>query len=793
MKTRILLLSASALAIAWAGSAWAETKSDEDSQLLETVTVTALRRNENLMKSAISASVISGEQLQVKNVVQVADLQFVAPQITVDSFGQGINFNIRGIGKGEHNSATMTGVITYRDGTPTFPGYMTEEPYYDIASVEVLRGPQGTYVGQNATGGAVFVNTNNPDIHGGYSGYVMANVGNYAEVGGQGAINIPISDTFAARIAGFVDRKDPFYEITNNGQDYRANSVMQWGAVRLSLIWKPTDRFTALFKTDWDYLDNGPFAAGPYYNMCKNFTPEDGTGSYVFPGATNVGCKSTTPNPQYTGDPLKFTANGPNRFLDKFTRNTLKLEYAFPDGTVVRSIGSYQKGNTMYETDLDGTDKGTLVSSTRARNYLWYDSVGETIWTEEINVISPSDQRITWILGAFAQSDRYSFVKPWKLTADYPAGNNPYHDPLNGQPGSPADTTLFRMQGSNPKASWALFGQVSAKLFGGLEAQAGWRWSTANNKNNLDIWNLGTPIQSIQSTKSYSFDYKASLNWTINDNNFVYGFVATGYKPGGLNTPIAAGTTTIDPFRPERIQSYETGYKGTWFDGHVRAQFDGYYYEYKHFQVSIGYPNIPYFYLELNTEKPTIMYGFEGELEAVFGNFAASTGIGWLHSALGDFWTTDPRGKTVYYLGGANFATLTCNPNSGPVYPAGWTAGNQTCFNLKGHPQTYAPELTANFNIEYRFDIGDGDAITPRLSYSYTAPQWATLFDNEAFGDKLGVRNILGAQLEWKRGEYIITAYGTNLTDSHYIAAMESNLAWGGPPRQYGLRLTKVF
>ncbi len=170
--------------------------------------VTAERRNEDLMKTPISADVISGADLQSKGVVKVDDLQFVSPAVTINKFGQGIDFNIRGIGKGEHNSQTLTGVITYRDGVPTFPGYLTEEPYYDISSVEILRGPQGTFVGQNATGGAVFANSNNPTIGGGYDGYGFAQYGNYNDTGNlQGAISIPISDTFAIRIAAL--RRNP--------------------------------------------------------------------------------------------------------------------------------------------------------------------------------------------------------------------------------------------------------------------------------------------------------------------------------------------------------------------------------------------------------------------------------------------------------------------------------------------------------------------------------------------------------------------------------------------------------
>jgi iron complex outermembrane recepter protein len=834
MRTTALLLGASALALSWGNAALAQTPSDTESATVETVTVTAERRSENLMQTPISASVITGDQLTAKGVVKVDDLQFVAPSVTVDNFGQGINFNIRGIGKGEHNTATLSGVITYRDGTPTFPGYITEEPYYDIAAIEVLRGPQGTFVGQNATGGAVFVTTNNPQIDGGYTGYVMANAGNYGEVGAQGAVNLPISDTFAARVAAYVDRRDPFYQITNNGQDYKGMSALQHAAMRLNLLWKPNDRWSILFKTDWDYLDNGGYAAGPYYNLCRNYTPAtyiSATNNSTIVGSPYaIGCNSTTPNPQYTGDPLKFTANDPNKGLDKMMRSNLKIDYTFGDGTIVRSISSYQLGSTMYQTDLDGTDNGNLITymwdtvpppghitntpsatTSRRKNMIWYDRVGEEIFTQEFNIISPSDQRITWILGAFAQSDRYDFKKPWLLVTDNPTGANPHLDPLNGLPGTPAQ---FKMQGDNPQASWALFGQIGAKLFGGLEAQFGWRWSTQRTKNNLQIeqGDGGTPgtvahIQSIQGTKSYAFDYKAALNWTINENNFVYGFIATGYKPGGLNVPFGATSTTTPPFGPERVKSYEVGYKGLWLDGHVRAQFDGYYSEYRNFQVAIGYPDYPTFYYEVNSPNPTIMYGFEAEMEAVFGNFAANAGLGWAHSQIGEFWTTDPRAPSQYntvlnpWFGPL---ALPCNPVTGPNFNAyeaylghgGWEAlgyGNHTCINLKGHPQTYAPSLTANIGIEYKFELGGGDTLTPRLSYSHMGPQWSTLFDNRNYGDRLGVRNLLGAQLEWKYGEYIFTAYGTNLTDSHYVAAGNSNLVWGGPPRQYGIRMLKVF
>ncbi len=155
------------LALPWSGLMQAQTvqapqtesdtKTQDDAAVLGTITVHAERRAEPLQTTPVSATVLSGDDLSKMGVNVVDQLQFAMPSATVNNFGQGLDFNIRGIGKAEHNTQTTTGVITYRDGVATFPGYFTEEPYYDIATVEVLRGPQSTFGGPNATGGAVFV------------------------------------------------------------------------------------------------------------------------------------------------------------------------------------------------------------------------------------------------------------------------------------------------------------------------------------------------------------------------------------------------------------------------------------------------------------------------------------------------------------------------------------------------------------------------------------------------------------------------------------------------------------
>jgi len=143
------------LALGWYGTSAAQsvgattpqTSSADASQrvVLEEVVVTAERRHTDAQHTPIAATVLTGSDLTGMGVISIDSLQFVTPGATVNNFGQGIDFNIRGIGKAEHNSQTTVGVVTYRDGIATFPGYFQEEPYYDVAKVEILRGPQGTF------------------------------------------------------------------------------------------------------------------------------------------------------------------------------------------------------------------------------------------------------------------------------------------------------------------------------------------------------------------------------------------------------------------------------------------------------------------------------------------------------------------------------------------------------------------------------------------------------------------------------------------------------------------------
>ena len=691
-----------------ANSSASTEQRDSSAVELAEVVVTAERRRTNLQTTPIAASVMTGEDVANSGVTTVDQLQFISPAATVNNFGQGIDFNIRGIGKAEHNTQTTTGVITYRDSVATFPGYFTAEPYYDIASVEILRGPQGTFVGQNATGGAVFVTSQNPVINGGYRGYLQGQVGNYDDVGVQGAVNLPVGDTFAARISFNGERRDSFYDITG---PHTGDNGVRTGSLRLGLLWEPSANLSVLLKTDYNYLDLSGYPSDPVNS---------------------------------TNDPFKLTSNAQTLGLDRFGRSVLKIDYEFANGTMLRSVSGYQKGRTEYRADLDGTSVG---------NNIFGDAVDETLYSQELNLISSDAGKFKWVLGAYYQHDEYEFP-PGEFYIGIPTG-------------------FYLLQGTNPKETTAAFGQASFALPAGFEIQVGARYSDSSTTNHISVNQYGLPLTQEQKATFSNTSGKVALNWALDPHNFLYAFVATGFRPGGLNVPVGLGPPA--PFDEEKVTNYEIGWKAGWLDGNLRTQVDAFYNDYKNFQVTVGYPTIPVFGFELNNPNATEIYGFEAQVEAAFGAFSFDAGLGWIQSSLGQFFAVDPRIPS--------FAA--CSPSSGPAGPS--------CIDLAGHDQTYAPNFTFNLGMQYVFAMGSGDSLTPRINYGHVSEQWATLFENQALGDRVGARNIANAQLAWKRGDVVTTLYGSNLTDQHYIAAINSGLRFAGAPRQFGLRVSTAF
>ena len=684
------------------------------------VVVTAERRSTSLQRTAVAASVLTGEDITRKSINTVEQLQFATPSLTVNTSGQANSFNIRGIGKTEITSSVGVGVVTYRDGVATFPGYFQTEPYYDISSVEVLRGPQGTFAGGNATGGAVFITETNPSTDK-IKGYALAQYGNYNDLRAQGAINLPLSGTLAIRLAANLEKRDSFFNVTGpfsgNPGDLNAQSY------RASLLWQPDSHVRLLIKGDYNKINYGGFPNTPAY-----------FGSAAAPTLN-------------TSDPFNVTSNTFLSGQDEFGRISGNLSYTFDSGLTLRSITGYQEGTTQETLDADGT---STASNT------FQDFAQEKLFSQEFNIISPDNGRFTWLLGAYYQHDNYNF----------PVGNGYVSVAATGVLRS------LRIEGTNPHTALAGFGQVGYKLTDALQLTLGGRWSRTTSRNDVVypiILNLGgpnVPTSLVQHdfNANKNVDGKISLNWTVDPNNFFYGFVATGTKAGGLNGANLFGATPRG-FTPEKVTDYELGYKGTLLNAHLRTQIGGYYNVYRHFQVTIVDPATPNYTSIFNVPNPTKLYGFEASAQGSFDGFLFDFSTSISHSEVGQFFARDPRLAT--------------------------TASG--CINLGGRRQTYSPQFTVSAGAQYSIPVAEEITLTPRLDYAHISGVWATLFQNRALGDYLGERNILNAQLTLTNGTWSIAGYSTNLTDQHYIGSLNGIRRLAAPPRQYGVRISTTF
>jgi iron complex outermembrane receptor protein len=719
MGTALMLVAVAAAradALPESSSSAADTAASsgaDSTPALQEVVVTAEKRTTNLQQTPIAATVLTGDQLLHNGVITVDQLETVSPSLAVDNFGQGNEFNIRGIGKGEHNTQTQAGVITYRNGVASFPGYLEDEPFYDISSIEVLRGPQGTFAGENSTGGAVYITEAAPNFNG-VNGYVVGQYGNYDDTMVQGAVNLPVSGTVSTRIAFYDEYRNTFFRVS--GPYIGGNGSLKQSSVRFSLLWRPSDKLSALWQTDYSYIDNGGYMASP----------------------------ATAKTPLYD-----ITANGPDAAIDQIARTTLNVNYEMDSGITLRSITGVQWGRSVYQTDLDGTDK---------LGYVFKDLVPGEMYSQEFDLFSPEKGFLTWVTGVYYQGLDYSYPLAQGYYLGYPPG-------------------LFDqyIEGKVPNDTAAAFGQVGFHFSHGWKLQLGARysWNDTTNRVYDVIPQFFYNEYAHQTEHDDRLTGKADLSWTVNADNYLYAFVATGYKQGGLNLPI--GTVYQQPFRAEYVTDYELGWKSSALDDHLRTQVDGYYDKYHNFQVTIGAPLLPTQQLEVNSPSPTTLYGLEFSAQAVLGHFSFDANLGWEHTSLGTFFAVDQRIPAVG----------TCDPMVGPSSPS--------CVNLSGHVQSYAPSLTYNFGPQYVFDLAGDSTLTMRANYSHVGSQWATLFDNAALGDYLGARNLTSAEVAYGRGEWTFTAYGTNLTNEAYVAAADAGLRWAGYPRQYGIRVMKTF
>lgn len=736
VRAVLALLSSTSCIIA-AAPALAQ-QSPQQGEALEEIIVTAQRREENLQKVAVAATALSGEGLTEKGVTRVDELQTVAPSLTVTDAAWSQNVNIRGIGLASTSPIAPNGIATYVDGIFQ-PPIVTTNSFYDLATVEVLRGPQGTSVGSNSIGGAIFINSRNPSFSG-VEGYIEGSVGTYDARGAEGAVNLPLSETLAIRGAGKWRKRDSFYDDLGplNNQPGRLDEV----AGRFGALWRPSDAFQALFKLEAASKDSGGYAYRP---------------------------SPATPYAGYrTSDIRDVDYDSPTRNDERAIQMSLELRYELGSGIILRSLSGYQNKRIFNLYDSDATnaaryspaDAALLAVSTRDQ------FVRERVWTQEFNIISPTDQTLSWIVGGY-----YQLIL---IDADTEDLSN----------GFPTDI-LFDTE----DITTGVFGQVTYQLSPSLALDVGARYSHFSTTPFGGVF-IGRGIPIFPPTGLQVADFsgehkdgrmtgKVSLNWTPDENNLIYAFVARGYKPGGFNS-------MVSEFDPETVIDYEIGWKATLMGGAVRTQLGAFYYDYKNFQFDV-----------LNTATAQVaptnltgatVKGIEAQIQARVSGFTFDAGVAYVDSELGDVTFVDTRAYARAFPGITR--AVQCAPGL-PSDPPNCIDYTPFIRTTGGGQNLYSPKWT--YNLGARYDLWVGDVkITPSVSYAYVGPQW-TYIGYSPISDRLPSRGVLGARLGIEKGNLLVEAYGTNLTDDEFVTGQYINNEFYGAPREYGVRVRYDF
>jgi iron complex outermembrane receptor protein len=702
------------------------------SDKLEEIIVTAQRRAQSLQNVATSATVLTSDVLEEKGVGDLYKLQYAAPAVTISGFGSANIFNIRGIGRSQVDIDVPSGVVIYRDGAPTLAGYFQNEPYFDMDSVQVFRGPQGTFVGKSAAGGAVFINTKDPEL-GQFAGSVQADVGNYSAKDFTGVLNMPVNDTFAVRLAYKHYDRDKFYHsiignFTGHPGEVDNNSV------RLGILWQPSANLSSVLKIDYSDLDFGG-----------------------------------NPTSVYGEEPLgDLVQNAAFAYTDKSVRAILDVKYKADGGLTFTSLSGYQDVDTVNNLD---------VNATLPAYYYFQSKANVKIYSQEFNLISPDDQRLKWVVGAFYQ----------KQTAGIPTWDKGGFNFIgNGLPPTyPWATTPWQ----KTEDEWAAFAHVGYSFTDALQLEAGARYSDykmdqftywilnfagepPNPPNPSDpndpsansfIWG-GVVGGNRQKLSEGSVDGQVALNWTVNGQHFVYGLVSRGHITGGVNLFPA-----FLSYKEMQVINYEIGWKANFLGDRFRTQTTVYYETFDNYQanfseVTLAGINNP---TNRNAETQSHIAGAEFSAQAHVGGLHMDVGAAYLDSKLGNFSdVVDP------------FRTA---PNN--------------IVNLSGARTPFSPNFTGNLGLAYDIAIGDGLTLTPRVDISHISETQAALWDTPL--ETLKARTLTNAllTLEPTSKKWSAALWATNLSDKHYVAGIQNNatLYYAGAPRQYGLRVKYSF
>lgn len=569
-----------------------EQPEDTARSALEEVIVTAERREVSLQDVPTSATVLSASALENQGIDNIIDVQQAAPSVAINTYNRGTFINIRGVGIAQSAPTSNPGIAYYVDGVFIPHETTIAHSFFDIGSIEVLRGPQGTLTGQNSTGGAVYVTTPAPDFDG-FSGYIDQTAADYDWYRTVAAVNIPFSETLAMRIAATYDTRDSFTR--NIGPSGTEPGSSDFTGARASLRWRPRDTMTFDLRYEYFDLESG-------YNAIKN--RDDAV----------------------TSDPFVIEEDGISFLNQDGYRASLEARIDLTDGVQFRALTSIQDAENEDQADGDRTATALPVPpelpTSGANTRIFPGRIGLTrqeIDTKvtEVNLLSTGERRLNWVVGGFYMTETI----PVEVLRD----NRSVRTFVQSNSSIVAEA-------ENESAS--VFGQADLRLSDAWAVDLGLRYS--DDSQDYTRFQLPGPpppgcFPCTTTAESEETTGRLGVKYFANDDTMFYGALSRGYKAGGVNLDPRLGN-----FGPETNEVVELGVKTTVADGQLRINGAVFYSDYQGIQLSALTPVGPALLPNTLNAASGEIYGAELELTGRFDRLGFNLGLSLLEGEFGE-------------------------------------------------------------------------------------------------------------------------------------------------------------
>ncbi len=631
----------------------------QDADQLEVIMVTARKREENLQNVGLSVSALSETEINQTFARDIRDLAFMSPNLIIDDTSQGPGGNaaiyIRGVGVAdvEKNFDPAVGVTI--DGLFIGANSGAILRSIDLASVEVLRGPQGTLYGRNTIGGTINVVRTRPT--GELGGRMRAGYGAYDTFYFDGIFNFAVTDKLAVKLFGSVfDQSEGYFRSTVDGGDRGRVNYQAYGA---DVLFTPTEglEFEYIYQEEDTDQDTPPLlnAAQPDTLFCSAF-----------------GLCAVDVNTPSSGD--RFLVNTLGFLPTTWNSNTGSIQTSSVDDLIpVRLEATFDTQMNIFKTKWDINDnllfnyiwgnyktQETIVSNWTAERVMLFGTDRPAEYQQksnELRLTYDGDGPLDFVFGAYFWDSEYDIrLRSWITFV---------------VPGVVLDIPQTTHQETK---SSALFFEGDYALTDAWSLTLGGRW-TKDKKKSVQSGS----INGTGSEDWNEFTPKVGVRYKLTDDAMLYALYSKGYRSGGFNGRVDSYETAVTPYDPEFLNNYEVGFKSEWPDQRLRLNGAIFYMDYKDKQEEIGLPSdgptgqrITVF----NAASAT-MKGVELELQALpTDGLTMRANLGYLDAKYDEFTFLGPNG--VQDLSGFDFRR--------------------------------APKWTASLDAVYEWQVGPGQA-----------------------------------------------------------------------------------